>query len=185
MNSGMNTWFTSDTHFGHARILEYCSDSRPFASVQDMDATIIENWNSQVGEDDVVYHLGDFAFMPAERVVRLMSRLNGRIHLVLGNHDQVMRDPEIQRKLAWSGDYLEASIHGQRVVMFHYPIHEWNGMHRGSYHLFGHVHGRKPLHGRSMDVGIDTHGMCLYSWHEVHSRLKDLPVLMHHGDMGK
>ena len=176
----MSIWFTSDTHFGHARILDYCKDTRPFESVEEMDETLIAIWNAQVGKQDTVNHLGDFAFMGTEGTLELLTRLNGRLHLILGNHDRVMRRPEIQARLAWSGEYLEKAIGGQRVIMFHYPIHEWNAMHHGSYHLFGHVHGSKPLHGRSMDVGVDAHDMRLWHWYEVHERLKELPVVLHH-----
>jgi len=176
----MNIWFTSDTHFGHARILEYCKDTRPFDSVTAMDETLIATWNRQVCPDDTVYHLGDFAFKDAEHTLRLIKRLHGRIHLIYGNHDKVMRKPEVHAHLAWAGDYLEQTIQGQRVIMFHYPIHEWNAMHHGSYHLFGHVHGARPLHGRAMDVGVDAHGMRLLHWNDVHRHLKDLPILAHH-----
>ena len=106
----MNIWFTSDTHFGHARILEYCKDTRPFDSVSAMDEALIATWNKQVRPDDTVYHLGDFAFKDAEHTLRLLKRLHGRIHLIYGNHDKVMRKPEIHAHLAWAGDYLEQTI---------------------------------------------------------------------------
>ena len=56
----MNTFFTSDQHYGHAMILEYCN--RPFADVQTMNETLVDNHNAVVGKKDTVYHLGDFAF---------------------------------------------------------------------------------------------------------------------------
>ena len=55
----MNTFFTSDTHFGHNNIIEYCK--RPYTSVEEMDAALEKNWNEVVKPDDLVYHLGDLA----------------------------------------------------------------------------------------------------------------------------
>ena len=54
----METFFTSDHHFGHRRIIDYCG--RPYAHVDEMDEALIANWNARVGHSDVVYHLGDF-----------------------------------------------------------------------------------------------------------------------------
>jgi calcineurin-like phosphoesterase family protein len=53
-------WLTADTHFGHTNILKYCG--RPFSSIEEMDETLINNWNNKVNQDDTVYHLGDFSF---------------------------------------------------------------------------------------------------------------------------
>ena len=72
----MRYWFTSDTHFGHANIMKYCN--RPFASVTEMDETLIANWNAVVRNGDTVFHLGDFAFCRETNAVeRLLKRLNG------------------------------------------------------------------------------------------------------------
>ena len=61
-------WFISDTHFGHNNIIEYC---RPhFASIDEMESAIIENWNKAVKPGDLVYHLGDFAWKTADEFAR-------------------------------------------------------------------------------------------------------------------
>ena len=84
----MTTFFTADTHFGHASIIDHCA--RPFASAAEMDRAMVDIWNSVVGPRDTVWHVGDFWCGPsrdkadAERVFR---RLHGQKHLVAGNHD--------------------------------------------------------------------------------------------------
>ena len=78
-------FFTADTHWGHRNIIKYCQ--RPFADVDEMNETLITNWNNSVGKDDIVFHLGDFAMGGSADWSRLLDRLNGRIYLILGNHD--------------------------------------------------------------------------------------------------
>ncbi len=80
---GDRLFFTSDTHFNHTNILQYCN--RPFKTVDQMNETIITNWNNVVGPDDVIFHLGDFCLGGAEEWNKILDRLNGRIYLVLGN----------------------------------------------------------------------------------------------------
>lgn len=82
---GNRLFFTSDTHFNHTNILQYCN--RPFKTIDQMNETIITNWNRVVGPDDVIFHLGDFCLGGAEEWNKILNRLNGRIYLVLGNHD--------------------------------------------------------------------------------------------------
>src|SRR5687767_6005129 len=82
----MNTFFTSDTHWGHKNIIKFCS--RPYASVEEMDEAMITNWNDRVRPGDTVYHLGDFTFYRREdQQRRIIDSLNGNIKLILGNHD--------------------------------------------------------------------------------------------------
>lgn len=78
-------YFISDTHFNHSNIIEYCN--RPFNDIKEMNDTLINNWNSVVKKDDIVYHLGDFALADEEKLKELYSKLNGTIILIRGNHD--------------------------------------------------------------------------------------------------
>jgi len=75
----------SDTHFDHKNIIDYCD--RPFKDVHDMEKTLIENWNSVVRQDDVVFHLGDFDLFSKNKVREISQQLNGKIILIKGNHD--------------------------------------------------------------------------------------------------
>ena len=80
-------WFISDHHFNHTKIIEYCN--RPFTNVEEMNEYMIKQWNGVVGENDLVYHLGDFALQSdKDTVANLISQLNGHIILILGNHDR-------------------------------------------------------------------------------------------------
>lgn len=81
----MSIYVISDTHFNHKNVIEYCH--RPFYNVKHMNNTIIKNWNSVIQRNDIVYHLGDFSFGTKEMITDLVSKLNGNIYLVLGNHD--------------------------------------------------------------------------------------------------
>lgn len=81
-----HTFFTSDTHFGHANIIRLCN--RPFQNVEEMNEVLIENWNKVVSKDDTVFHLGDFAFGGSSVWNSIIPRLNGHINLIIGNHDR-------------------------------------------------------------------------------------------------
>ena len=75
-----------DCHFMHRNIIKYCN--RPFANVEEMTESLIKNWNSIVGKNDIVYVVGDFALCGKQKIIEIGQRLNGRKRLVLGNHDQ-------------------------------------------------------------------------------------------------
>ncbi len=150
-------FFTSDTHFGRARTLAV--RKRPFASLEEMDETLIARWNAAVGEDDEVYHLGDFASLEGEGLGAILDRLNGRMHLILGNNDDADAIAGT-RRFASVGEMRELTLEGQRIFLCHYPMRDWPNAWRGAWHLFGHVHGRldREPFGLSLDVGVDSHG---------------------------
>lgn len=180
-----NIWFTSDSHFGHKRIMEFCPHSRAgFTNVDEMDEAIIQKWNDTVHPGDIVYHTGDVTFHnKTAKSEELIGRLNGNIHLILGNHDQKIRDGVISRGLfADVKHYKEVTIDKIRVCLFHFPMHEWHQCHRGSFHLYGHVHATyKTHHGKSMNIGVDTRDdLGLYSWDEVKAFMADKPIITHH-----
>ena len=153
----MTLFFTSDTHFGDHRTLNL--HKRPFASVDEMDALVIERWNAAVGEQDEVWHLGDFV-RRGDSADALLARLSGRKHLVAGNNDP----PATRAAAGWASvqDYAEIELEGRRLILCHYPFRTWNGQHRGALDLHGHSHGRlKPL-PRQHDVGVD-----LWDWEPV------------------
>jgi calcineurin-like phosphoesterase family protein len=179
-----NIYFTSDTHFGHklmARIRGFApgepqltiddveNQSRLFdhekavrEGIANMDDALIQNWNRRVQPGDVIYHLGDFSFAPAQRIEQILMSLKGRIHLFIGNHDKELkkvlrRNPKL---VEWVGDYKEIKAGEQFIVLNHYPYLVWNKSHYGSWNLHGHCHGSLPINMnvRQMDVGVDSVG---------------------------
>lgn len=170
----MTTWFTSDTHFGHKGIIRL--SNRPFADVDDMNKSLIDNLNKKVMPSDTLYHLGDFSWDDEQgmRDYRNKIRCNNII-FIYGNHDKVL---EANRKLTlelFSEAHvsLERSIHGQYIHMFHFPILEWDQYWRGSWHLFGHVHGSKQHpESKAIDVGVDNLNYNPISFEELAERMK-------------
>lgn len=152
---------TSDLHFGHKNILKFNPETRPYDNIEEHDEALIDNWNSVVGPNDVVWNLGDLSFhRNFNKTLDILGRLNGKHHLILGNHDQLLRKQrfreEAEKHLASISDYHELRINKQKICMSHYSMRVWNCMHHGALMLFGHSHGSLPGVGRQMDVGIDA-----------------------------
>lgn len=150
-------YFTADHHFHHKNILKY--EKRPFPSVEEMNVSMIDKWNSCVTKEDIVYHLGDFAFGGRERVEKILNSLNFKeFHLIKGNHDAIK--PSMVSLFTSIHEYLELKIDDTFFILFHYPMESWNGKFRGSIHLHGHVHAQgETLHAQPgfnrMNVGVD------------------------------
>lgn len=194
MKNEKQIWFTSDTHFGHANVIRF--NKRPFKDVEQMDAILIKNWNSVVGYQDDVYHLGDFSLTSAERSLRILEQLNGRIHLIKGNHEKSVLEKSFTReKFAWIKDYYELKVddpdargkHSQQsIVLLHYAMKVWNKSHHGSWHLYGHSHGSLPddINSLSFDVGVDSHDYFPISYDEVKRIMskKEFKPIDHHGE---
>lgn len=169
-------WFTSDTHFNHRNIIKYCN--RPFVSVEEMNEKIINNFNSLVGTKDTVFHLGDFCIQHRlDEWMYFLQRLNGRIHLIKGNHDskKILKKlddvKELHNKLIWIKDFYY--INRLNIALMHYSMRIWPKSHHGSIHLFGHSHGtlQLPEGIKSMDVGVDTNNFYPYSYDEIKEKL--------------
>lgn len=130
----MKYFIISDTHFNHANIIKYCN--RPFKDVEEMNKTMIKNWNETVSGKDVVLHLGDVALGNKEEAKKILKQLNGRKILIKGNHDN------------WSDEFYKEC--GFEYVS-RYPI-LWNNFYLLShaplqlsettpyYNYYGHVH---------------------------------------------
>ena len=155
-------------------------------AVDMMDDELIYQINRMVGEDDWLFHLGDFA-MPGkdsyyEKCCRYRDRINcNNIVLIWGNHDH----RSIRDLFSETYDLKMISVDGmrERLVLCHYAMAVWDGSHRGNLHLYGHSHSeaepwldRTMLGRRSMDVGVDNAAKLLgayrpFSLEEVKARL--------------
>jgi len=204
INTGQQIYFTSDTHYAHKNICRSVSNwrdangdvpihnTRDFKSLDHMNDYIVESINSMVGEDDILFHLGDFSFGGFENIEMFRSRIYCKnIHLILGNHDHhIERNKgDIQRLFSSVNDYLRLSVSinpGTPMykgdfdfVLMHYPIASWHNMNDGVIHLHGHVHlppDKKLSKGKAMDVGVDGNGMQPYSVNEIISIMNKQPV---------
>lgn len=158
----MKTFFTSDHHFGHTNIIKYTN--RPFDGIEEHDRTLIHNWNSVVGPNDIVYHLGDFCF---KNFNSYFYALNGKIIFIEGNHDK--ETSKNKEKFVSYQKYLEVGVEGQRIILCHYAFRVWNKSHYGSWNLYGHSHGSLPddPNARAIDVGIDCHNYFPLEFNEI------------------
>lgn len=163
--------FTADTHFGHRNIIRYCN--RPFYSV--------ENWNKVVDKEDVVFHLGDFAVGGAASWSNLLQRLNGKVYLIMGNHDVHTIDKGFEgfQYVSWE---MLIEIGKQKIYLNHYPFLCFSGAKKNTWQLFGHVHTSPYFKGKDSsrlsllfptqyDVGVDNNNFTPISYNEVKAKI--------------
>lgn len=179
-------YFTSDTHYGHANIAGKNTSKwtgggyRHYKSVKEMNEDLVRNINKYVGQEDHLYHLGDWSFGGADNIWSFRKQLVcDNIHLILGNHDHHIEEnkmldiPEEDREMCFLrfgtyagmqardlfssvGHYKEILVGKTPFILSHYGHRVWHGSHKGWIHLYGHSHDSLPPYGKSMDVGIDT-----------------------------
>jgi calcineurin-like phosphoesterase family protein len=156
---------------GHTNIIKHCD--RPFTSVDDMDATIIANWNALVRRDDDIWHLGDFAFRNSKAPAGYLARPNGRKHLIRDNHDS----DETQGCSGWfsSQPMKEIKFDSVRFTLLHYAMRVWPASHHGAVHPYVHSHGALPGDRQSLEVSVDTWDFRSVTLPEIQVRLASLP----------
>lgn len=176
-------FFTSDTHYGHSNICSATTNwaegngyTRKFDSLEDMNQTLVDNINNKVGENDILFHLGDFSFGGYDNILEFRNKINCKnIHLVLGNHDHhISRNKgDVKRLFTSVNDYINLDLRRAsrieknrvdkfRFVMMHFPIASWENMNQGVIHLHGHVHlppHQRIASGRAMDVGVEGNSL--------------------------
>lgn len=165
--------YTSDLHLFHENIIKLCN--RPFKNIEEMHETIKNNWNNKVKVDDTVIIGGDIGF-PKDRknidaVVQFIDSLNGEKILVIGNHDgKLLKNQKFRDCFISINQYLEINDNDKKVIIFHYPIEEWNGYFRNTIHLFGHVHNNEnnlqKIKNR-YNIGVDVNNFIPMTLNEL------------------
>lgn len=164
-----NIYFTADLHFGHHNAFSFCPSRNDFAKdITDYEEKFIDYWNSTVNKSDNIYILGDFSFKSSEDNAKIIPKLKGKKHLIIGNHDSncfrlknlftsVSQIKELRVKPS-----PEHQIFQQvRLVLCHFPLMSWNLKAHGSWMIHGHVHGNMDAYNSQhydlrVDVGVDS-----------------------------
>lgn len=190
VSDGKDIFFISDFHLFHKNVIKF--DNRPFLDktgepdVQAMHRTIIANWNDVVGKDDVVFYLGDLVFGRPERANEVLWALNGKIHFVMGNHDEYDEIVNFKR-FETVNDYVDLNIIGDtkypnlHFAVMHYPIYSHNRANHGSIHVHAHTHGSLTKgafykNRRAIDVGCNMWDYTPVSYKEIVEDLKNINV---------
>jgi calcineurin-like phosphoesterase family protein len=148
-----------------------------------MNEAMVREWNEIVQPEDLTYILGDVAFCNAAQATAYMRRLNGRKILIEGNHDKkLVQDKTFCAEFERIEKYLDINYDGNKIVMSHYPFLEWDQMHRGALHFFGHKHGGATGHERyrCKDMGIDATGVIVMSMEDAIKCIAKNEIKMHH-----
>lgn len=167
-----NTFYSSDLHLYHKSMLRY---GRDFDNVDEMNESIVTNWNKKVKKDSKVFLIGDVSFANKAKTSDILDRLNGEIYIVLGNHDEISKLKH--NKVVSICDYLEISCGDYFIVLSHFPFEVWNKRQHQSWHLHGHCHGSLVLENDSqkrIDVGIDcSPSFSPFSFSEIEEMMRD------------
>lgn len=186
-------WLTSDTHLAHEKIVRL--SNRPFGTVEEMTEAIVERWNRVVRPDDQVWHLGDVGMGKLAGFAPVLRRLNGRKHLITGNHDEVWPGHReayrVQR--AWLEHFDTVQAYGRRriagmdVLLSHFPYRgsgdhtpeerypEYRFPDMGAWLVHGHVHGLWAQRGRQINVGVDVRDFTPVSLDEIAHMMATAP----------
>jgi len=166
----MEYWFISDCHFGHAKILDYCN--RPFKSIGEMDFRIVQNWNSRVKPEDVVFHIGDFCFkaLKDKDAQYYINQLNGKIIFIRGNHDS-------NNGVKTCIEDVRIYLGGKHLLLIHNPEESCYGF---DLVLAGHIHNHwlcktlkfKKYEWDVFNVGVDLNDFRPLSINEILEKYK-------------
>lgn len=173
---GNKVYFTSDTHFYHTNIIGFCK--RPFKNVEDMNEVLIANWNRVVAQDDIVFHLGDFCLGGSHEWTSILDSLNGKIYLILGNHDMKNIRQGYINRFESVVMQMHIEVDKQKIYLNHCALLCYGGSYNGIWQLFGHVHTSKNNTGKDAprlnmlfptqyDVGVDNNDFTPVSYEQV------------------
>lgn len=164
-----NIFVVSDTHFGHNNFLTFKDNSnnqiRPFASCEEMDDTMIQNWNKTVRDQDIVYHCGDVFFGQGHEH---LWKLKGRLRLVVGNHDD-LKDVRLHKR--FEKIMMWRIFKELNCVLTHVPIHESN-LYKVDYNIHGHIHEKPSPTDRHINVCVEHHNYTPIALEELMEKRK-------------
>ena len=197
LNKGQRLWFTSDTHYNHDNI---CSATtkwtdpvtcREFKTLEHMNAHLVGNINEVVGQDDILFHLGDWSFGGFEQIEIFRNQIVCKnVHIITGNHDHHIENNRdgVQSLFSSVNKYLNLVVKynvgtplmgEERFALMHFPIASWDNMARGAIHLHGHVHfdpSKRIGKGKMMDVGCDGNMLYPIQMQEVLRIMNKQPI---------
>lgn len=153
-------WFISDTHFFHENILTFTDKKtgaliRPFSSLEEMNETMVQNWNKVIKPYDKVYHLGDVTFglhKYRSEFNTLMHRLNGKKRLTVGNHDK-LKDPDLFSHFEKVEYWIGFKKHNFTAT--HFPI-RLDSLRDGKFCVHGHSHQNKMADPHYINVSVEV-----------------------------
>ncbi len=197
LNKGQRLWFTSDTHYNHGNICSATTQwtnpvtCREFKSLEHMNAHLIGNINEKVGENDILFHLGDWSFGGFEQIQIFRDSIFCKnVHIITGNHDHHIENNRdgCQSLFSSVNKYLNLVVKWnvgtplmgeQRFALMHFPIASWDNMARGAIHLHGHVHFEADKRigvGKMMDVGCDGNELYPIEMGDVLKLMRNQPI---------
>lgn len=169
-NEYRKIYFTSDHHFDNEKVRTIFN--RPFKNVELMNEHLINIWNSKVTENDLVIYNGDFGYdeMPYNRMYEILKQLNfDDMLFIQGNHDDPFNIVPI------CNTEFRGIIKDHYFHIYHYPISVWDRSHKGSIHLYGHVHNAYkwiPEPKNRLDISVDANNWAPISYEEIIEKIK-------------
>lgn len=154
---------TSDWHFNHDR--EFIWGARGFDSIEEMNNAIIKRHNCIVGPEDDVYVLGDLCLGDLEAGRECISQLNGKLHIIYGNHDTDRRKQMYKElpNVVECADVIRLKYGKYHFYMSHYPTLTGNlekeSLKQMEINLFGHTHQKTLFYEDRpymCHVGVDS-----------------------------
>lgn len=168
-------YFTADLHFLHPKIVDICK--RP-TTIEEHDKWLLDRFNAIINKNDTLYILGDVSMGNLAKTDKLMDKLHGKKVLILGNHDNSIRNSTRFTNISQIKTFNDPEGKNIHIELCHYPLASWNRRIHGSYHLYGHVHGRFNNSGLSFDVGVDANNWEPVLYEDILQRFEDMKLTL-------
>lgn len=179
-------YYIGDTHFGHSNVIKF--DGRPFSDREEMDRIMIQLWNSRVQKNDEVYILGDFCYRSDKTEEWYLGQLQGKKNLVIGNHDNgLLNNPKAMAYFESVDKMMHVKDEEKDICLCHFPIAQWHSAHKGSWHIYGHIHNERDevyefmrRTGHALNAGCMINNFMPVSFREL---LRNNQIFWEEGDV--